>query len=120
LPASSSEFVGAEAQPTQNDEVPDPELLNSAISFLAPKNCLHSQEAELSTPDDLAARTVYDLNVLGAFAVKKYWEDVRERILTLAGGDETVPLSEVLRILDEPVTDIVGMFNNALKAAQGA
>jgi hypothetical protein len=80
----------------------------------------HFQEAELSTPDDLAARIVYDLNVLGAFAVKKYWEDVRERILTLAGSDETVRLSEVLRILDEPVTEIVGMFNNALKAAQGA
>jgi hypothetical protein len=30
-----------------------------------------------------------------------------------------MPLSEVLRILDEPVTEIVGMFNNALKAAQG-
>src|ERR1700746_290480 len=31
-----------------------------------------------------------------------------------------MPLSEVLRILDEPVTKIVRMFNNALKAAQGA
>jgi hypothetical protein len=31
-----------------------------------------------------------------------------------------MPLSEVLRILDEPVSKIVGMFNNALKAAQGA
>jgi hypothetical protein len=88
--------------------------------MLGPKICPHFQEAELSTPDDPAVRTVYDLNVLGAFAVKKYWEDVRERILTLAGSDETVPLSEVLRILDEPVTEIVGMFNNALKAAQGA
>jgi len=74
----------------------------------------------VSTPDDPAARTVYDLNVLGAFAVKKYWEVVREEILTLAGSDETVPLSEVLRILDEPMTEIMGMFNNALKAAQGA
>lgn len=74
----------------------------------------------MSTPDDLAGRTVYDLKVLGAFAVKKYWEDVRERILTVAGSDERVPLSEVLRILDEPVTEIVEMFNNALKAAQGA
>lgn len=74
----------------------------------------------MSTPDDPAARTVCDLIILGAFAVKKYWEDVREEILTLAGSDETVPLSEVLRILDERMTEIVGMFNNALKAAQGA
>jgi hypothetical protein len=79
----TSEFVGAEAQPTQGDEVADLELLNSAVSFL------HFQEAELSTPDDPAARTVYDLNFLGAFAVKRRWEHVRERILTLAGSDET-------------------------------
>lgn len=96
-------------------------MLNyTAIGFLAPKSCPHFQEAELSTPDGPAVRTVYDLNVLGTFAVKKYWEDVRERILTLAGSDETGPLSEVLRILDQPVTEIVGMFNNASKAAQGA
>jgi hypothetical protein len=70
LPSSSSEFVGAEEQPTESDEVPYLKLPNSAISFLAPKSCPHFQEAELKTPDYQVARTVYDLNVLGAFAVK--------------------------------------------------
>src|ERR1700739_859253 len=35
------------------------------------------QDDDPSTPDNPADRTVYDLNVLGAFAVAKYWEDVR-------------------------------------------
>lgn len=74
---------------------------------------------DVSTPDNPADQTVYDLNILGAFAVAKYWEDISAGILTLAGGDETVPVSEVLRIIDEPVTEIVRMFNNALKAANG-
>jgi hypothetical protein len=68
----------------------------------------------VNTPDDPAAKDVYELDVLGAFALTKYWEDVRAKILTLAGRDETVPLSEVLRILDEPVIEVVRMFNNGL------
>ena len=78
-----------------------------------------TQDEDLSTPDNSADKTVYDLNVLGAFAVAKYWEDIHAGILTLAGSDETVPVSDVLRIIDEPVTEIVRMFNNALKAAHG-
>jgi hypothetical protein len=101
------------------DEVPYLELLNSAITFLAPKSCPHFQEAELTTTDEAAAKAVYDLHLLGAFALTKYWEDVRAKIQSLAGGNETVPLSEVLRIIDEPVTEIVRMFNNAVKAAHG-
>jgi hypothetical protein len=77
------------------------------------------RDDDLSTADNQADKTVYDLNVLGAFAIQKYWEDVRAGILTLAAGDEIVPVSEVLRIIDEPVTEIVRMFNNALKAAHG-
>jgi hypothetical protein len=73
----------------------------------------------LSSPDDPAAKTEYTLNVLAAFAIKKYWEDVRRQILRLADGHETVPVSEVLRIIDEPVTEIVRMFDNAAKAAHG-
>jgi hypothetical protein len=73
----------------------------------------------VSTPDDQEAEIVYDLNVFAAFALAKYWEDVRAEILRLADGDETVPVSEVLRIIDEPVTEIVQMFNNAAKAARG-
>jgi hypothetical protein len=73
----------------------------------------------VSTPDDLAPNSMYDLDILTAFAVAKYWEDVRAEILRLAGGNETVLVSEVLRIIDEPVTEIVRMFNNASKAAHG-
>jgi hypothetical protein len=73
----------------------------------------------LSTPDDPAAETEYILNVMAAFAIAKYWEDVRAEILRLADDDETVPVTEVLRIIDEPVTEIVRMFKNAAKAASG-
>jgi hypothetical protein len=86
---------------------------------LSPENCPHFQEPEVSTPDDPAAKTEYTLNVLAAFAIKEYWKDVREQILRLADGDETVPVKEVLRIIDEPVAEIVQMFNNAAKAAHG-
>jgi hypothetical protein len=73
----------------------------------------------VDTPDGPEAETVYHLNVLAAFAIAKYWEDVRAAILRLADSDETVPVSEVLRIIDEPVTEIVRMFNDAAKAAHG-
>jgi hypothetical protein len=74
----------------------------------------------VSTPDDPADKTEFELNVLAAFAIAKYWENVRAEIVRLANGDETVPVSEVLRIIDEPVTEIVQMFNNAAKAAHGS
>ena len=73
----------------------------------------------MSSPDDPVAKTEYEVNVLAAFAIAKYWEDVRAEILRLADGDETVRVSEVLRIIDEPVTEIVRMFDNAAKAAHG-
>lgn len=73
----------------------------------------------MSATENPTATVVYDLNVLGAFAVQKYWEGVRAKVLTLANGDETVPIAEVVRILDEPVVEILRMFSNALKAVQG-
>ena len=93
----------------------------SLSSFIQPMGKVKQLSGpEMSTPDDPAAKTEYVLDLLAAFAIAKYWEDIRAEILRLVDGDETVHASEVLRIIDEPVTEIVQMFNNAAKAAHGS
>jgi hypothetical protein len=118
IPSLASDPRELEAAPQRKV---DPALPGHIVTFVdsTPKIRPHFRAAEVNTRHDEVAKTGHDVNLLAAFAIKKYWEDVRAEILMLAGSDETVPLSEVLRIIDEPLTEIVRMFNTLSKATKG-
>lgn len=57
----------------------------------------------------------FDIARFIVYAKGLFWADVRTKIMVLAGEKEMVPVSEVLRIIDEPAADLMRLFIEAAK-----